>query len=507
MAKNSIDNFFNDEIANHEWLDAKDKVDAPFATHNPWEAKETLAMDWMAGSPHPDVSVTKPNGDIETSTMDGHLVTQTADGKKLITDQDGKLVKATHAVVQEIKRQMMLGKTLSHIKTSVIDKLSPEVKVAAKSEIIKLAKEYPLLGSVYIETSPFSTDNGIKGCESGANRLKNNQSKMAIYAVQMDKCAGCSLNRGGICGLYKKQLVAEVKYGLKTLSHYQNHLNISRKIASDHKIASKEDLRLALLGEATQTREATSVVYHDESKLAASRKSSEVESFQSKGKRDLANELSIQLASMTPEYVKGYITEKYALQVREYPEVFKRYASLVGSLGRVFVELAPFQTVREAADYYKNWGVPYILSDGRRLSSLDKTTLGMKVVSSLKEIPMEYWVKNLRGRAFNATELNQNPLGVTKMAFMNAPVKASGTQESVNTYEIEMTSNAVGEKFAAKNTTHMAPKEAVKIKTATRTSSDNLTVQDGKVRVMADKGLEIEIDEATDFDVSVQKYL
>src|SRR5271166_1973355 len=121
MSNNTIDNFFNDNLADHEWLDAKDKVNAPFTAHNPWEAKDPLAMMWMHGSPSPDVNVTKPDGSVETSTMDGHLVTQDAEGKTFVRDQDGRQVKVNpkvlpktssqvKKVVDEIKRQLMLGR-------------------------------------------------------------------------------------------------------------------------------------------------------------------------------------------------------------------------------------------------------------------------------------------------------------------------------------------------------------------------------------------------------------
>ena len=519
MAKNTIDNFFNDAIADHEWLDAKDKVNAPFATHNPWEAIDTLAMMWTPGNSNADVTVFKPNGDKETVTMDGHIVTETADGKILVTDHEGvkmekdrKLLASVKKAVQEIKRQMMLGRDLTHIKASVIDKLSPEVKVAAKESIVKLAQEYPLLGSVYIETSPFATQNGVKGCELGASLLKGNQSKMAIYAVKMEKCAGCTYNRGGTCGVYKKQLVATVKYDEKTLDHYQKHLTVARKVASDQTISSKEDLRAALLGVSSGTRQATTVVYHDESKLQASREEKQgSEGVQSKEKREISKDLSLKLASgMDPKAFKDYVVEKYSQQVKAYPEVFQRYASFVGSLGSVFVEMFPFATVHDAANYYKKHAqhVPFILTDGRRLSSVDKTTLGKTVVATLREIPMDNWVKNLRGKSFNAADLSKNPLAVTKMAFLASPPREKKASAGDDMWELDKTLNdTVGEKFSQKNSTHKTQKEFARAKVATKTSSDNITIQGDKVKIKADRGLEIEIEQSSNLDDSIKKYL
>src|SRR4051812_6105272 len=113
MKKNSsIDNFLNDQIADHSWLNnAKEKENAPFSDNNHYDKKPELAQQLGPQSPM--------NTDVQV------------------------MARKVAVVVNEVKRQLMLGKSLQHVKETVIDALPSDVKTAAKTELVKIAQEFP----------------------------------------------------------------------------------------------------------------------------------------------------------------------------------------------------------------------------------------------------------------------------------------------------------------------------------------------------------------------------
>jgi len=310
--------------------------------------------------------------------------------------------------------------------------------------------------------------------------------------------------------MYKKALVQEVPYTEKTFSHYQNHLTVSKKIASTHKISSKEELQQALLGKSLpEVREASSVVYHDASKVAFKSEPQVASKYRDKLERDIAADLSKKLASgVEAESFKQYVTERYSASYKTYPEVFKKYSAYVGSLGRVFVELEPFATALEAKNFIQRHAskVPYVLADGRKsFVEPDGTFLGKTVISSLSEIPLDVWVTNLRGKAFNAHDLSANPLAVTKAAFFAPKVKTASSAPA-ETYEvgtvdlIEQTLTAPT--YNKKATAAPQTKTAAKLKP---NKESNVKADGNKVRAVVDKNLEIEI-EPSNYDETISKY-
>lgn len=478
MSKNAtIDKFLNDQIADHSWLNnTQDKVNAPFADTLDYDAKGELGQQWGVQTPLPN---------------EVHVL----------------LAKKVAVVVNEVKRQLMLGKSLQHVKESILDRIDPEVKTAAKDELIKLAQEFPLLGSVYIEPEAFGKN--ASACEKGASLLKNNASRLAVYAKKMAACAGCSCNKGGYCRVYKKALVQEVPYNEKTLKHYQTHLAMSNKIATTTQIESKEELRQALLGKPVGVRQAQSVIYHDETKNPVKRAENYGTGYVDQDERAIAHDLSKKLAAgMEPELFKKYVLERYSSSYKKYPDVFKKYSSYVGSLGRVFVELEPFVNPIDAKNFVQKHAakVPYVIADGRHgFVEPDGTFLGKKVVASVDKIPAEAWIANLRGKAFNAAQLAQNPLAVTKAAFLQP--KAKTASAPVDTIEIgqtdlieqELTTPTYNKKATAPTT-----KTASTYKPKPNKES-NVKADGNKVRAMVDKNLEIEI-EQSNYDDTISKY-
>jgi hypothetical protein len=488
MSKNTIDNFFNDAVADHEWLDANDKVNAPFSDYPSYDKLPELAFQEMPQPLHKDFLKTK----------EAHI----------------------EKVSNEVKKQLMLGKSLKHVKESVIDSLPVSIKVSAYHELTKIAGEFPLLGTVYIEPSAFGSN--AKSCINGSNLLnQKNSSKLAIYAKKMASCGGCSYNQGGVCRLYKKALVEEIPYTEKTFSHYKNHLVVANKVASSKQISSKEELKNALMSINSVKKEASSVVYHNESKRIATTKSASY-NFETKEKTDISKDLSLKLASgIEASIFKNYVTTKYSSEYKKYPEVFSKYAGFVGSLGRVFIELSAFNSLSEAKNFMNRHAskVPFVLSDNKKkYTDLDEKFLGKKIISSLKEIPMKYWESNLKGFSFNPSDLKSNPLAVTKKAFLRT--EKVKTASHVETFDMEREIDINGfdpsynnsdkkiqpkiKKEREVKSSKPIPAEGFK-KSAT-SLVETVKTEDAKVKVRLDKSLEVEM-ESTDFDQSISKYL
>jgi hypothetical protein len=475
MAKNTIDSFLHDAIADHEWLEAKDKKNAPFSDVLPWEQLSNLALQW------------KPEGPRNLEVQKAAAVKQ---------------------VANEVKRQLMLGKSLEHVKQTVIDVLSPELKTACKDELVKIAAEFPLLGSVYIEPAAFDA-NGVTGCEKGSALLGKNQSKLAVYAIKMSKCGGCSYNQGGQCRLYKKALVESVPYTEKTFSHYEKHLAMANKIASSDKIESKEQLKAAFLSRGVSAQQASSVVWHDESKKAAA-PSAKYSAVVDKTSRDIARDLSLKLASGTaPEVFKEYVTSKYASVYGQHPEVFKKYAGYVGSLGKLFVELDPFQSMLEAKDFISRHapGVPYVLdTTGKHANSLSEAFLGKTIISSLSQIPLSVWEANLEGRQYNAADLKANPLAVTKKAFLEVKKTKTASYESPMDVDKAATFDIDFNAWEPKKKAEVREKKASAKTVFKKQGPETVTVKNNKVSVKVDKNLEVSELESSSIDDSLKKY-
>lgn len=408
MANKNIDSF----LVDHDWLKAEDKENAPFAANQSHEQLDALANAFSH-------DLNKP---IQVKAA----------------------VEEIREVIAAAKRELMMGRSMDHVEKTVLANAKPAVRHVASAEIAKLSSELGLLGSVYIEPAAFSS------CEDGAKILRNN--RIASYAKKMADCSGCSQNQGGFCRMYKKALVKEVPFDAKTLNHYQEHLVASGKIEEGHKIASKKDLQDAFMSTGSKRAEATSVVFHDESKRTQ-KKEAKLDPVVSKEARDIANDLSKRLsAGMEPALFKEYVTTRYASAFKTHANVIKKYADLVGSVGKVFVEIEPFTNIEDARKFFAKHApqVKYALADSRRTyTSLDEKTLGKTIISSLSEIPTSEWEKNLKraGKAYDTVELAANPVGVTKKAFLDVKQVKKTANETFG-MERELDLNAHDPKYA-----------------------------------------------------------
>jgi len=394
MSNKNIDSF----LVDHEWLEANDKQNAPFSKNQSHEQLDALADAFSFEPPK------KRKANFEEVT----------------------------SIIANAKRELMLGRSMEHIERTVFANVSPEIRAVAEREIKKLSSEEGLLGNVYIDPAAFSS------CEDGSKLLRNN--RVATFAKKMASCGGCSQNQGGFCRLYKKALVSEVNFDQKTLTHYKQHLVSSGKIASGYEISSKVELQNAFLSVSSKKAQANSVVYHDESKRVVL-KSKTSESTVSKEARDIAADLSKRLsAGMEPSLFKEYVTSRYGSSIESYSSVIRKYADLVGSIGRVFVEMEPFTNIEDARKFFAkhNPNVKYVLADSRKkYTPIDEKTLGKKIISNLSQIPVSEWEKNLKraGKKYDSKELSSNPVGVTKKAFLDVNQSKKALHE--NKFEME----------------------------------------------------------------------
>jgi hypothetical protein len=144
-------------------------------------------------------------------------------------------------VINTAKKEMMLGLNGKNLSKKLASTYPKNLLVAAKEELTKLAQEQGLLGSVYVDLSPFDS------CEHAARVLGRNKIRLAKYVVGEPKRSVCSSHRQGHCKALGKYVIDEVDYNSKLLSDYTNHLHIAGILDRGETVSSKDGLREALL--------------------------------------------------------------------------------------------------------------------------------------------------------------------------------------------------------------------------------------------------------------------
>jgi len=139
------------------------------------------------------------------------------------------------------KKAMMRGLTASELSDHLRERFSKEDLYYSMDVLKKVASEDGLLGNVYIDLSVFNTT------KEALSQLGRHKTRLASFAVGKPIKEKRYVDASGKCLHLAKSVVDKVSYGPDVLEHYASHLRNLGVIASDQKIASKEELRAAFL--------------------------------------------------------------------------------------------------------------------------------------------------------------------------------------------------------------------------------------------------------------------
>lgn len=270
---------------------------------------------------------------------------------------------ASEDIIDTAKKEIMLG----HTGKELADRLSslyPQDVIQKSSEgLKKVASEQGLLGNVYVDVSPFNS------CEEAA-RILGPRTKTAKYVVGTPKGRSCETHKTGHCRAFNKDVVSEITYGDDLYDHYTSHLKMAGIIASNEKIASKEDLRHCFITVGAKTS--------NEQKKQANAPSMEITSDmerafseqlvmnakQSREAQPLSRfeEARPVLSFIQNEMLRGKIgndlmegiRKKLSTdQIRKFEPEIRKLASLQGLLGNVYVDVSYYKDASEAIEAVK----------------------------------------------------------------------------------------------------------------------------------------------------------
>lgn len=259
-------------------------------------------------------------------------------------------------VVKQAKKDMMMGYTGRALAERLSSMYMPDLIIAAKDELTKLATEQGLLGNVYIDLTPFES------CHEAAKILGKNKVRTARYVVGNPTRKVCSSHHNGFCKELNKRVKDAMDYSEPTLNEYTNHLRVAGVIGSTETITSKENLREAFLREfeapvVEASKEASSVdvnkIQNDFSveleKSAASREKQAAERRFFEARPILAYLQDQLLKGKVGDSLKKSISQKFSsAEIAKYSPEIAKVASLQGLLGNLYVDISYYKTPEEA---------------------------------------------------------------------------------------------------------------------------------------------------------------
>lgn len=263
-------------------------------------------------------------------------------------------------VVKQAKKEMMQGLTGKALADRLASLYMPDLIIAAKDELVKLAGEQGLLGKVYLDISPFES------CAEASKVLGRDRVRLAKYVTGNPTRKVCSSHHNGYCKELGKRVVASMDYNEVVLSEFTNHLRVAGVIGATEKIASKENLREAFLSVPEKLvemgpREATvdmGKVHSDfadqleksagaQEKMAATRRFFEARPI-------LAHMQNQMLKGKVGEALKASIREKLSSEdIVKFSSEISKAAGLQGLLGNIYVDVSLYKTAEEAIQAIK----------------------------------------------------------------------------------------------------------------------------------------------------------
>lgn len=115
-------------------------------------------------------------------------------------------------IVKWARLQMTEGVLGNELNELISHRFSPTLIQAAQDELVQIRNAHEgLSGHVYVDTEAYASQEGTKGCNTGANRHRANGIK---FALCMPRCGGCKFANAlpdgtSVCQKYNKILVDE----------------------------------------------------------------------------------------------------------------------------------------------------------------------------------------------------------------------------------------------------------------------------------------------------------
>lgn len=299
-------------------------------------------------------------------------------------------------VVKQAKKQMMMGYTGKQLAERLSSMYMPDLLIAAKDELTKLAGEQGLLGNVYIDLTPFES------CHEAATILGKNKIRTARYVVGNPTRRVCSSHHNGFCKELNKRVKDAMEYSENILSEYSTHLKVAGVIGSSESITSKENLREAFLRTYEKVsepvvRESSAV---DVSKIqddfsAEIQKSATVREKQAAEKRFfearpiLAYLQDQLLKGKNGESLKESIRQKFSSsEINKFSSEIAKVASLQGVLGNIYVDVSYYKTPEEAVHSIKTANTnPIYLVQSFKKHEFDTTLAKVASATGCSELP------------------------------------------------------------------------------------------------------------------------
>lgn len=125
-------------------------------------------------------------------------------------------VRSRASVANRVAAYVLAGMGDDDIASRVRLEFSPGQLASEGQEALEVVRERGLIGNVYINSAHFP-----RCAQEGPHRaFVAKHCKRSLYVVSKPECSGCVHNQGGRCASFKKEIVKEVRYDGRTLSHY-----------------------------------------------------------------------------------------------------------------------------------------------------------------------------------------------------------------------------------------------------------------------------------------------
>lgn len=340
--------------------------------------------------------------DMSTSLYDNLGGVDPALPKESASKKSEKTKEAVEGVIKQAKKEMMIGLKGKELSNKLASLYPPELIVEAKEELIKVAGEQGLLGSVYIDISPFES------CCDASRVLGKNKIRLAKYVVGDPSKRVCSTHKNGYCKELNKKVVASIEYSEDLINEYTNHLKMAGKISKEASISSKSELRDALnvipkkASIPSDYSNEVSEFKTDINKLEKdliSNKAAKETSLEKEAASRRFNKVRPMLAFIqdqmlkgkTGEALKNAVASKYSSkELLEYKEEISKVANLQGLLGNLYVNVSLYKNPEEAILSIKRASTnPVYIVQSEPINEFDNTLSRVASATGCVEFPKD----------------------------------------------------------------------------------------------------------------------
>lgn len=301
-------------------------------------------------------------------------------------------------VVNQAKKEMMLGYTGKQLADRLASLYMPELIQAAKDELVKLASEQGLLGKVYIDLTPFDS------CHEASTVLGKNRIRTARYVVGNPTRRVCSSHHDGFCKELNKRVKSAMDYSEPVLQEYTTHLRVAGVINASETITSKDNLREAFLRQpevapvvvAKEAAPVDMVKVHNDFSVQLEKSAASQEKLAAQQRFFAARPI---LAFMQDQLLKGKSGESLKESIRQkfsstdiikFASEIAKVASLQGVLGNIYVDVSYYNTPDQAIHAIKTANTnPIYLVQSYKQHDFDTTLAKVASATGCSELPRD----------------------------------------------------------------------------------------------------------------------